>query len=80
MDVNEGVAWARRVIVRGWPRKEIPIAERAEAYEDLAAAYQVLAAQATQDGDMDRYLSCSELAEHADRLGRECRGPEELRW
>lgn len=74
---NYGLAWARRVAALGWPRKDAPLAERREVYEELAAAYQVLAEVAVGFGDMDRYESCSELAEHANRLARECRGPEE---
>lgn len=79
MSANEGVAWARKVVAKGWPRKDTPIVDKVEAYEDLAAAYHVLAAQASDDNDMDRYLSCSELAEHADRLARESQGSDQ-RW
>jgi hypothetical protein len=76
---NYGFAWAREVAARGWPRKDAPVAEKVEMYEDLAGAYQILAEQAADNGDMDRYESCSELVEHADRLARQCRGPEH-RW
>ena len=77
---NYGLAWAQKVVARGWPRKDAPLAEKWEALEELAAAYQVLAQTAAENGDMDRYTSCSEVAEHADRLARECRGPEDQRW
>lgn len=77
---NEAVVWARKVADRGWPREDMPRAERIEAYEELAIAYGVLAEQAEQAGDAGNYLAFSDLAEHADRFARQLRGPEQQRW
>jgi hypothetical protein len=81
MGTQEGVAWARQVIARGRPNESLPLAEKAEAFEDLAAAYQVLAAVAAGEGDMDAYIARSELAQHADELARQYRGRDGMqRW
>jgi hypothetical protein len=81
MGTQEGATWARQVIARGRPDDSLPLAEKAEAYEDMAAAYQVLAAVAAGEGDMDAYIVRSELAEQADELARECRGRDGMqRW
>ena len=70
---NEGMAWARRAVDRGWPRKDSSVSERIEAYEDLAAAYQTLAADAAEHGYEDSALAFRDLAEHAQRFARELR-------
>jgi hypothetical protein len=77
---NYAVEWAWQVVARGWPGKDMPRADKVEAYEDLAAAYAVLADQAAKDGDADAHIARSELSARADELAHEYRGPEEQRW
>jgi len=79
MTGNEGVAWARRVVDRGWPRKDAPISERIEAYEDLAAAYETLAADAAEHGHQGSALAFRDLAEHAQRFAQRLRADEAWR-
>lgn len=80
MDENDDVAWAHEVAAQGWPAKDMPIAQRRAAYEELESAYYALQADALANGYDDRALSYAELADRAYLLAVECRGPEDQRW
>jgi hypothetical protein len=71
---NFGLQWALRVISRE-PAKPstIPVDQRAEAFADLAAAYEVLADQAGADGEVDREIGRRELSEHYEWLAEQWR-------
>jgi hypothetical protein len=75
----DDVAKAREVESRGWPSRDLPVAQRRAAYEELEAAYYVLEEDAAADGYLDRAKYYNELAEKAYRAAVDSSGGEQ-RW
>ena len=78
-DESNGVSWAHGVVDQGWPGQGLSLAAKRKAYEDLEAAYYILAEDAAEYGHMDRHKEYNDLADQAYQFAIASLGHEERR-